>query len=116
MSDPFKQNLAQTFTSTASVTLRYVELPMACGTDVLARIQILPGRLDGTLLWDCNYDVMKAYQDGTFSAFQIYGGLTLTAGVTYAIVMSTVPARARPSRRAASSPVRSGIRTPEAPD
>jgi hypothetical protein len=89
--DPFKQNLAQTFMATTTATLRYVELPLACAVDVLARIQILAGGPDGTLLFDRNYDVLKSFQDGTFTSFQIYGGVSLTAGTTYAIVMSSFP-------------------------
>ena len=88
---PFKQNLAQTFQPAADADLRYVSFPVACATDVLLRLQIRSGGPDGTLLWDRSYDVLHGVADGLFIPVQIYGGLSLTGGTTYAFVLSSDP-------------------------
>jgi hypothetical protein len=88
---PFKQNLAQTFTPSADVQLRYLYLPIACAEGVLARIQIRAGGPDGAVIWDRNYNLDKVVADGAFLNPQIYGGLDLTGGETYAIVLSAMP-------------------------
>ncbi len=103
--DPFKQNLAQTFTPSADVSLEYLYLPVACAANVLVRIQIREGAPDGTLVWDRNYDPLRHFADGTFVAFQIYGGLSLTGGETYAIVLSSRP---RPSATATTCSIIKG--------
>jgi hypothetical protein len=87
----FKQNLAQTFTPEAAVELRYLYLPIACESGVLARIQLRRDGPTGFLLWDRAYDPDKFIADGEFLAFQIYGGLRLDGGVTYAFVLSALP-------------------------
>lgn len=89
--DPFKQNLAQTFTPSGDVTLHNLYLPVACAVDVLVRIQIRAGGPEGAVVWDRNYDPLRQFADGTFVSFQIYGGLPLTGGATYAIVLSSRP-------------------------
>jgi hypothetical protein len=88
---PFKQNLAQTFTPSADVELRYLYLPLACAAGVQARIQIRAGGPDGAVIWDRNYNLAKIVADGEFLNPQIYGGLALTGGATYAIVLSAQP-------------------------
>lgn len=93
--DPFKQNLAQTFTPSRDVRLEYLYMPIACATGVLARIQVREtdanGLPVGPVLWDRSYDPGKFFADGEFIGFQIYGGLHLSGGAVYALVLSSNP-------------------------
>lgn len=89
--DPYKQNLVQTFRTSATASLEYAYFPVACVEDVLLRLQVRVGGPSGRVIWDRNYDVLHTVADGTWIAFQIYGGLRLAGGRTYSFVLSTRP-------------------------
>jgi len=89
--DPYKQNLAQTFHTSADASLEYAYFPVACVRDVLLRLQIRTGGPTGPVIWDRNYDVLHTVADGTWIAFQIYGGLPLRGRRAYSFVLGTAP-------------------------
>lgn len=95
--DPYKQNLAQTFTAGRSGVLDYVQLPIACAVGVRVKIQIRDGGPVGAVLHDANYDPATTIARGAFILFQVgVTGVPVVAGNTYTIFLASVPSGTTP--------------------